>query len=147
MLKKLFSREHKKPYPGNLKLGASLEEALAWKEKVRQRNEAMEARRIIRIGDEAKAERSAELLYRQFKRGLAELGPEAQHQFWLKLLWYVSWRRPFKCQDEVEKERAKVNLPNGWVIAHTPRPFWIWRPKGGDEFDRGEVAERRNIPL
>ena len=146
MLKNLFRRKHKEPYLGDLKLGASLDEALAWKEKVRQRNLAMEHPKI-RIGDEAFAERSAELLYRKFKRGLGELDSDAQHQFWLKLLWYVFWRAPYVCKEAIEKEKAKVQLPDGRVIVHTARPSWIRRPRGGDEFDRGEVAERRGIPL
>ena len=146
MLKKLFSRKRKKPYPGDLKPGASLDEALAWEAKVRQRNEAME-QRPVRIGDEAQAERAAELLYRHLKRGMDDLSPDASRWFWLKLLWFVSWRTPFEYQKIIEKERARTMLPNGWTLVHTPRPPWIRRPHGGDEFDRGDVAERKAIPL
>lgn len=141
----LFKRKSKwkEPYP---EPGSSHEEIQTWLAGVRKRNEGME-HPIVRIGEDAQDERAAELLYRKVKRGLTKLSPGGQNYFWLKLLWFIIWRVPHSCRRIVEEEKAKVDLPDGYQIAHTSRPYWIRRPRGGDKFDRGEVAERLEIPL
>ena len=128
--------------------GANLPEMEEWVAKVRKRNQGTESRRI-RVGPDAQAERQAELAYLHFKTELHDLSGAAQSYFWLKLLWFIAWRAPHETIEKIEQENAKVNVPNkpGWRYAHTARPAWIRRPLGGDKFDRGETAERLDIPL
>ncbi len=155
MFKKLFKLRRTTSLPHTPKpgvfldrpeFGASLEEVEAWVARVQKRNEESE-QRIARVGEDAQAERKAELLYIKTKQGIAGLGTKAERYFWLKLLWYMAWRAPFSLQEEVDREQKRGHLPDGYQIAHTPRPYWIRRPRGGDEFDRGEVAERLGVPI
>lgn len=129
---------------------ADLSQVNDWVTKIRARNEQLEGSAVL-TDEEKLDEAEAEILYTALKKGIASLSSGASHWFWLKWLFYQRWKRPHLelelVEETIKRERAKTNLGDGFMIAHTPRPYWIRPPKGGDAFDRGEIAERRDIPL
>ena len=121
-----------------------------WREKIRSRNDEFGSADQI-PPQEKDFEDEAEALYSVLKAAIKELSPRAQHWFWLKWIWYQSVCRPYAeldiVEDRIKREHQRKDAGGGMMFAHTHRPYWIRPPEGGDEFDRGERAERLNSPF
>lgn len=94
-------------------------------------------------------EQVADDLYQEFKSRFNALSMEERSFAFKKLYWWLYWNMPNALKASKHEVDAFLRAYEGpgLVPVHMVRPPWIRPPEGGDEFDRGEVGERYDIPL